>query len=237
MTTEKLDILAFGAHPDDVELGCSGTLFSHIQKGLKIGIADLTKGELGTRGSSQIRESEANKAKEIFGINVRENLDLGDGFFEINKKSELAVIEIIRKYKPDIVLAPAVEDRHIDHGRAAQLVHNACFLAGLVKIKTQTPEAWRPKTVLHYIQGYYLKPDVIFDISNFFDKKLECIKAYSSQFYNPESNEPETVLSGKDFFNYVEGRAIEMGRYIGVQYAEGFTKTKPLKLNNLQNLI
>lgn len=237
MTTQKLDILAFGAHPDDVELGCSGTLFYHIDKGLKVGIADLTQGELGTRGSAQIRESEAQKAKQIFGIEVRENLNLGDGFFEINHTSELAIIEIIRKYQPDVVLAPAVEDRHIDHGRAAQLVHNACFLAGLIKIKTETAKAWRPKAVLHYIQGYYLKPDVIFDISNHFEKKMECIRAYSSQFYNPESKEPETALSGKEFFRFVESRAIEMGRYIGARYGEGFTKSKPLKLNNLQNLI
>ncbi|MCC6722020.1 MAG: bacillithiol biosynthesis deacetylase BshB1 [Bacteroidia bacterium] len=234
---QKLDILAFGAHPDDVELGCSGTLFYHISKGMKIGIVDLTKGELGTRGSEQIRENEAATAKEIFGINVRENLNLGDGFFEINRQNELKVIEIIRKYKPDVVLAPAIEDRHIDHGRAAQLVHNSCFLAGLVKIKTTTDNAWRPKVVLHYIQGYYLKPDIIFDISDYFEDKMRCIKAYSSQFYNPESNEPETVLSGKEFFKFVEGRAIEMGRYIGSRYGEGFTKSKPLKLNNLNNLI
>ena len=234
---QKLDILAIGAHPDDVELGCSGTLFYHLAKGLKVGIADLTKGELGTRGSAIIRESEAKKAKEIFGISVRENLNLGDGFFEINRENELKIVEIIRKYKPDVVLAPAIEDRHIDHGRAAQLVHNSCFLAGLIKIQTQTKEAWRPKAILNYIQGYYLKPDLIFDITDFFEKKMECIKAYSSQFYNPESNEPETALSGKEFFKFIEGRAIEMGRYIGTKYGEGFTKSKPLKLNNIQNLL
>lgn len=234
---QKLDILAIGAHPDDVELGCSGTLFYHLAKGLKIGITDLTKGELGTRGSADIRDSEAKKASEILGISIRENLDLGDGFFEINRQNELKLIEIIRKYKPDVVLAPAIDDRHIDHGRAAQLVHNSCFLSGLVKIKTETEGAWRPKAILNYIQGYYLKPDIIFDISDFFDNKMECIKAYSSQFYKPNSNEPETALSGKDFFRFIESRAIEMGRYIGTQYAEGFTKSKPLKLNNLNNLI
>jgi bacillithiol biosynthesis deacetylase BshB1 len=232
----KLDILAFAAHPDDIELACSGTLLSHIQLGYKVGIIDLTRGELGTRGSAELRDKEANKSSKLMGVQVRENLRMDDGFFENNKANQLKIIEMVRKYQPDLVLANAINDRHIDHGRAAQLVHDACFLSGLAKINTNKLPAWRPKRILHYIQDYYQTPDLVFDITPYNEIKKECILAFSSQFYNPESKEPETPISSKLFFDFLEARAREMGRLIGVEFGEGFNSKTPLNIKDLTKL-
>ena len=232
----KLDILAFAAHPDDAELSCSGTLLQHIAMGKKVGIIDLTRGELGTRGSAELREQEAANSSKIMGIHVRENLRMADGFFEDNKEHQLTIIEMIRKYQPDLVLANAINDRHIDHGRGAELVHKASFLAGLSKIETGDLKAWRPKRVLHYIQDYFMQPDVVVDITPWFEKKKECIMAFSSQFYNPKSKEPETPISSASFFQFLEARSREMGRLIGVEFGEGFVSKTPLNLKDLTGI-
>jgi len=232
----KLDILAFAAHPDDVELSASGTLLHHITLGKKVGIIDLTRGELGTRGSAELRDIEAEKSSEILGLHVRENLGMADGFFENNKENQLKIIEMIRKYRPNLVLANAMSDRHIDHGRAAELLHNACFLSGLSKIVTGDLSAWRPKQVLHYIQDYYVQPTIVVDITPYFSKKIEAIMAFSSQFYNPENKEPETPISGEKFLNFIEGRSREMGRFIGVEFGEGFISKTPLQIKDLSDL-
>ncbi|MBI3501705.1 MAG: bacillithiol biosynthesis deacetylase BshB1 [Bacteroidetes bacterium] len=222
----KLDILAFGAHPDDVELSCSGTILKNISEGKKVGIVDLTRGELGTRGTAAIREKEAKNAAKILGVSFRENLKLPDGFFEINKKNILKVIQKIRHYKPDVVLAPAISDRHPDHGRAAQLIAEASFLSGLPRIgtkeKSKKQPSWRPKAVYHYIQYRKHKPDFAIDITPYIEKKMEAIQAFASQFYNPVSKEPETLISHPKFFHYVRQREMEYGKLIGAQYAEGF---------------
>jgi bacillithiol biosynthesis deacetylase BshB1 len=237
----KLDILAVGVHPDDIELGCCGTLLSHIKKGKKCGILDLTKGELGSRGTPELRELEAKKASELLGINTRVALDLEDGCFENNHASRLKVIEVIRKYQPEIVLANAINDRHPDHGRAAKLVADACFYSGLAKIETlengvkQAP--WRPKAVYHYIQDYTLKPDFVVDVSDFAEKKREAIMCFSSQFYNPDSKEPQTPISSPEFLESVFSKMSIFGRTIGVRYAEGFTVNRYIGVNNLFDLI
>lgn len=231
----KLDILAFAAHPDDVELSASGTLISEINKGKKVGIIDLTKGELGTRGTSETRKIEAQKASEIMGIHIRENLDLGDGFFEHNEETKRIIIDSIRKYQPEIVLCNAISDRHPDHARASKLVSDACFYAGLIKIETNHP-AWRPKVVYHYIQDHFLKPDFVYDISNAMDKKMESILAYATQFYDPNSKEPETPISSKQFLEQVKGRSLQFGRMINAQYGEGFTIERPLGVDNLHDI-
>jgi len=243
----KLDILAFGAHPDDVELGCSGTILKHISLGKKVGIIDLTRGELGTRGTAAIRAKEAKAAAKILGVAMRENLSMADGFFINDKEHQIKVIQKIRQYQPDIVIANALTDRHPDHGRGAQLVSDACFLAGLPKIKTMTPsnspkggelahanssplgrlggvwqKAWRPKAVYHYIQYNPHKPDFVIDISKQFEKKMDAIAAFGSQFYNPESKEAETLISTPEFFSLLKKRCEEHGRQIGVKYGEGF---------------
>ena len=237
----KLDILAFSAHPDDIELACSGTLIKQIKNGSKVGIIDLTEGELGSRGSSEIRYQEAAKASEIMGISTRENLNLGDGFFEINKQSLLRVVEMIRKYQPEIVLCNAIKDRHPDHGRGGELVKRAAFLAGLVKIETKVAgnpqEKWRPKQVFHYIQDEYIEPDFVIDITNEMETKMESIYAYSSQFYNPESKEPQTPISSQEFIDFLDGRARQFGRTIGVKYGEGFNSVSPVKVNSLNDII
>jgi len=237
----KLDMLAFAAHPDDVELAASGTVLAHIALGKKVGIIDLTAGELGTRGSAALRFEEAKKSQQILGIDVRENLGMPDGFFRNTKEEQLKVIQILRKYQPEIVLCNSEFDRHSDHGRAATLVHEACFLSGLSKIQTsnngEIQTAWRPKSVYHYIQDYYTKPDLIFDITPFYETKIESIKAFSSQFYTPNSTEPETPISNEDFWPFLEARARDFGRAIGVKYAEGFTVKRPIGNNNLFNLI
>ena len=222
----KLDILAFGAHPDDVELSCSGVILKNTTIGKKVGLIDLTKGELGTRGTPAIREKEAKASAKILGVLFRENLKMADGFFMNDKKHLLKVIQKIRQYRPDVVLANALEDRHPDHGRAAKLVADACFLSGLVKIVTKQngkkQEAWRPKAVYHYIQYRKLKADIVVDITPFIEKKMESIYAFSSQFYNPDSKEPSTLISQKDFFEYIKTREREYGQLIRVEYAEGF---------------
>jgi len=236
----KLDILAFGAHPDDVELGCSGTIAKEISLGKKVGIIDLTRGELGTRGSVEIRNSESIKASEILGISVRENLNMRDGFFVNDEAHQIKVIKMIRKFRPEIVLCNAIQDRHIDHGKGSKLVSDACFLSGLRKIETsindEKQEAWRPKVVYHYIQWENLVPDFVVDISGFIDLKMESILAYSSQFYKENTNEPESPISSKNFLDSVKYRAQDLGRIIGTEHAEGFTVERYLAVNSLSSL-
>ena len=237
----KLDILAFGAHPDDVELGCSGTIAKEISLGKKVGIIDLTRGELGTRGSVAIRNSESEKATQLLGVSVRENLDMRDGFFVNDEAHQLKIIEMIRKYQPEIVLCNAIQDRHIDHGKGSKLVSDACFLSGLRKIETKVngvlQQAWRPKVVYHYIQWENLHPDFVVNISGFIDIKMESILAYSSQFYDPNSDEPESPISSKNFLESVKYRAQDLGRIIGVPHGEGFTVERYLAVNSLSDLI
>ncbi|WP_333601234.1 bacillithiol biosynthesis deacetylase BshB1 [Flavobacterium sp.] len=236
----KLDILAFGAHPDDVELGCSGTIAKEISLGKKVGIIDLTRGELGTRGSAEIRDSEALLAAEILGIAVRENLNMRDGFFVNDEKHQLEVIKMIRKYRPEIVICNAVDDRHIDHGKGSKLVSDACFLSGLRRIETslngQSQEAWRPKVVYHYIQWKNIEPDFVVDISDFIAKKEAAILAYSSQFYSENSKEPVTPIATKNFLESIHYRTQDFGRLVGVEYAEGFTVERYLAVNSLSDL-
>jgi bacillithiol biosynthesis deacetylase BshB1 len=239
----KLDILVFGAHPDDAELGAGATIAKEISKGKKVGIVDLTRGELGTRGSAEIRDQEAARAAKILGVAVRENMEFADGFFVNDKEHKLELIKIIRKYKPEIVLCNAVDDRHIDHARGSKLVSDACFLSGLMKIDTKMDgddewqEAWRPKLVYHYIQWKNLEPDFVVDVSGFIDKKTEAIMAYSSQFYDPNSDEPETPISSKNFTDSVNYRARDLGRIIGVEHAEGFTVERFVGVDSLCDLI
>jgi bacillithiol biosynthesis deacetylase BshB1 len=237
----KLDILAFGAHPDDVELGCAGTLLGAIAEGKKVGVIDLTKGELGTRGSISQRLSEAQLASEVMGLTIRENLEMADGFFINNKEHQLIIIETIRRFQPSIIFCNAPEDRHPDHGRAASLVAEAAFLSGLKKIQTihngVAQEAWRPTQVFHYIQSRNLTPNFVVDISKHIEKKMEAILAHSSQFYDPKSNEPDTFISSAAFLEFVKGRAKELGQQIGVQYAEGFITQKILGINSLDAII
>jgi len=222
----KLDILAFAAHPDDCELSCGGTIIKQVNLGYKVGIVDLTRGELGTRGTPEQRDIESKNASKILGIHARENLDLGDGFFKNEKKEQLEVIKMIRKYQPDIVFANALSDRHPDHGKGAQLLKDAFFLSGLEKISTeldgQVQSKWRPRLLLHYIQSQYLKPDFVVDISDSFEQKMKAIKAFTTQFHNPESNEPETYISSPQFLKLLKARAIEFGNLQGFKYAEGF---------------
>lgn len=236
----KLDILAFGAHPDDVELGCSGTIAKEVSLGKKVGIIDLTRGELGTRGSVEIRNSESAKASEILGVSVRENLDMRDGFFINDETHQLKIIQMLRKYRPEIVLCNAITDRHIDHGKGNKLVSDACFLSGLVKIETELngekQQAWRPKVVYHYIQWQNIEPDFVVDISGFLDKKMESVLAYGSQFYDPNSKEPVTPITSKTFLDSVKYRAEDLGRLVGVEYAEGFTAERYLAVNSLGDL-
>jgi N-acetylglucosamine malate deacetylase 1 len=237
----KLDILAFGAHPDDVELGCAATIAKEISLGKKVGIVDLTRGELGTRGSAEIRDSEAGKAARILQVAVRENLNFRDGFFKNNEKHQLEIIRIIRKYKPEIVICNAIDDRHIDHAKGSKLVSDSCFLSGLMKIETSfngtIQEAWRPKAVYHYIQWKNIEPDFVVDVSGFLDIKMEAIMAYDSQFYKPNAEEPETPITSKNFLDSVKYRAQDLGRLIGVEYAEGFTAERYLAVNSLDDLI
>jgi len=236
----KLDILAFGAHPDDVELGCGGTLAKEIAAGKKVGVVDLTRGELGTRGTADIRDEEAAKAAEILGLAVRENLGMRDGFFVNDEAHQRKIMEVLRKYRPDIVICNAIDDRHIDHGRGSKLVSDACFLSGLRRIETkldgQPQEAWRPKLVFHYIQWKNIEPDVTVDITGFMDKKIDAVLAYGSQFYDPKSNEPETAISSKSFLDSVRFRAQDLGRLVGTQYAEGFTVERYVAVERLSDL-
>lgn len=237
----KLDILAFGAHPDDVELGCSGTLLKEVALGKKVGIIDLTRGELGTRGTAAIRDQEATAAATVLGISVRENLEMRDGFFVNDEKHQLEVIKMIRKYQPEIVLCNAIDDRHIDHAKGSKLVSDACFLSGLMKIETEyegeSQKAWRPKLVYHYIQWKNIVPDFVVDITGYTDKKIESILAYKSQFYDPNSNEPESPITSQNFFESLNYRSRDLGRLVGVDYAEGFTVERYLAVNSLGDLI
>ena len=239
----KLDILVFGAHPDDIELGCAGTIISTIKSGKKVGVVDLTNGELGTRGNAKIRAKEAKKSAKILGLSVRYNLNLEDGFFEINKKTILKVIQAIRNYQPSIILANAPTDRHPDHGRAANLINEAFFLSGLVKIKTtfqgKTQLAWKPTYLFNYIQDKYIEPNILIDISAHMNIKIESINAYSSQFYNAtnKSNEPSTYISTPQFLQSVINRNGLFGKRIGVDFAEGFLTSKIIGLSNFNSII
>jgi N-acetylglucosamine malate deacetylase 1 len=236
----KLDILAFGAHPDDVELGASGTIAKEISLGKKVGIIDLTRGELGTRGTKEIRDAEAKNAAEILGVSIRENLQFRDGFFINDELHQLEIIKMIRKYKPEIVLCNAIDDRHIDHGKGSKLVSDACFLSGLTKIETEVEGskqlAWRPKNVYHYIQWKNIEPDFVVDITGFMDKKMSSVLAYSSQFYDSNSKEPVTPITSKNFLDSISYRAQDLGRIVGVDFAEGFTVERYLAVNSLDNL-
>lgn len=236
----KLDILAFGAHPDDVELGCGGTIAKEISLGKKIGIVDLTRGELGTRGTAEIRDKEASAAAEILGVAVRENLRFRDGFFVNDEKHQLEIIKMIRKYKPEIVLCNAVDDRHIDHGKGSKLVSDACFLSGLRRIETVLEgtgqEAWRPKVVYHYIQWKNIEPDFVVDITGFTEKKLEAIMAYGSQFYVANSEEPITPIATKNFQDSLIYRSQDLGRLVGTDFGEGFTAERYVAVNSLGDL-
>ena len=238
----KLDILAIAAHPDDIELSCSGTLAVHKNLGYKVGIVDLTKGELGSRGSVEIRKAEAKRASDILQIDIRENLGLKDGFFKNDEEHQLALIRAIRSYRPNIVLANAPNDRHPDHGRAAQLIKDACFLSGLIKIETeldgQRQVHWRPKKIFNYIQDLYLEPDFIIDITSTFEQKMESVKAYGSQFYSDSIDGPSTYISSEDFLKSIEYRCRLMGKKIGVKYGEGFLSMhNHIGLNNFSSII
>ena len=237
----KIDVLAFGVHPDDVELSCAGVLLVEKSKGKTTGIIDLTKGELGTRGTSATRKDEAAEAARILGVDVRENLEMADGFFRNDEENQRKIIVALRKYQPEIILCNAPEDRHPDHGRSAQLVEDAAFLSGLSKIEThfngEIQLAWRPKYVLNYIQDRYLKPDFVVDISLHMEAKLNSIKAYKTQFYNPELNEPETYISTPSFFENVVNRYKMFGKLIGVEYAEGFISKKTMGIESFDALI
>lgn len=237
----KLEILAFGVHPDDVELSCCGTLMAQIDKGNKVGIIDLTQGELGTRGTPQLRLQEAANAAMIIGASIRDNLGMKDGFFTNDKAHQLQIIQKLRQYQPDIVLANAITDRHPDHGRSAELLRDAFFLSGLRMIETFDDEgnlqtAWRPRLLLHYIQDRWIKPNIIMDISPYMDRKLAAIKAFGSQFYDPNSKEPKTYIASEAFFEGISARASEMGRATGFKFAEGFTCAKDLGVKDLGSL-
>lgn len=237
----KLDILAVGAHPDDVELSCSGTIAKEVSRGKKVGILDLTRGELGTRGSAEIRDKEASNAAKILGVEVRKNLEFSDAFFENNAAHQLEIIKMIRKYKPEVIICNALKDRHIDHGKAAKLVSDACFLSGLRKIETklngEDQAAWRPKHVFHYIQWKNLEPDFVVDISGFLDKKLESVLAYRSQFFDEDSKEPETPISSSNFLDSITYRAQDMGRLINTEHAEGYNVDRHVAIDSVFDLI
>ncbi|HLT52441.1 MAG TPA: bacillithiol biosynthesis deacetylase BshB1 [Flavobacteriaceae bacterium] len=236
----KLDILAFGAHPDDVELGCSATLAKEISTGKTAGIIDLTRGELGTRGTADTRDAEAEDAARILGVSVRENLRFRDGFFVNDEAHQLEIIKKLRQYRPEIVFCNAVDDRHIDHGKGSQLVSDACFLSGLIKIETTLDgvlqQPWRPKAVYHYIQWKNLEPDFVVDVTGFLEKKMRSVLAYKTQFFDPSSKEPETPISSKNFTDSVEYRARDLGRLIGVEHAEGYTVERFPAVNSIFDL-
>ncbi len=237
---ENLDILVFGAHPDDIELGCAGTIMSHLDLGYRVGVIDLTRGELGTRGSAELRDKESEKASLLMGIKVRLNLGLKDGFFNNDEHTQLEIIKYIRKFKPKIVIANAKEDRHPDHGKASNLIKTCCFLSGLSKVQTKfkkiNQEPWKPNNLFYYTQFNNVEPDFVVDISNYMNKKLDVVKCYSSQFYSPKSNEPETIISKKGFLDSVVYRSSDLGRIIGVDYAEGFISERYIYVDNLFNL-
>ncbi|BAO54061.1 bacillithiol biosynthesis deacetylase BshB1 [Nonlabens marinus] len=237
----KLDILAIGAHPDDIELSCAGVLAKEHAAGKKIGILDLTRGELGTRGTPEIRDLEASDAGKILGAQVRENLGFADGFFLNDREHQLKIIEVIRKYRPEIVFCNAVKDRHPDHGRGSSVASISCFLSGLRKIETsfkgEPQEAWRPKHVYHYIQWQDMDPDIVVDISGFIDKKIDSVKAYNSQFFDPNNKEPSTPISSNNFFESIRYRAANLGRLIGTDHAEGFMTERYPAVESIFDLI
>ncbi len=239
----KLDVLAFGVHPDDIELSCAGTLLVEKNKGRKVGIIDLTQGELGTRGNADIRREEAAKSAAILGVDVRENLEMADGFFKNDEENQRKIIQALRNYRPEIIICNAPEDRHPDHGRSASLVNDAAFLSGLRKVKTsdgdKEQQEWRPKYVFHYIQDKYFEPDFVIDISDVFDKKVEAIKAFTTQFYTGKKNdgEPQTYISSPEFLESVINRSKMFGKMIGVKHAEGFISKKMIGLNSFDALI
>jgi bacillithiol biosynthesis deacetylase BshB1 len=237
----QLDILVLAAHPDDAELGAGGTIARHVALGYKVGVIDLTRGELGTRGTFITRAEEAAKSAHILGISIRENLGLADGYFQNDKESQLTVIRAIRKYRPAIVIANAITDRHIDHGKGASLAYDACFLSGLAKIETEDngikQQAWRPNAVYHYIQSQFIEPDFIVDIADFWQKKIESIQAYKTQFFDPSSSEPETYISKPGFLKMIEARAVEFGHAIGTSHGEGFTVRRYPGVKSLMDLI
>lgn len=238
----KLDVLAIGVHPDDVELGCSGTLIKEVKRGKKAGVIDLTQGELGTRGTIETRFQEAEEAAKIMGVSVRENLKMRDGFFQNDEANQLQLIQAIRKYQPEIIIGNILEDRHPDHGRAGQLIYDACFLSGLKQVKTNDEEGreqekWRPKQLLHYLQDRFYEPDVIIDITEVWEQRLQSIKAYKTQFHNPGSNEDETYISSPEFLESIIARARLLGKRIGVQFAEGFISKKSIGISNLDALV
>lgn len=236
----KLDILVFAVHPDDAELGCSGTILKHIALGKKVGIVDFTRGELGTRGSAEIRDAEAADSAQIMGLHARENLRFRDGFFKNDELHQLEVIKMVRKYQPEIILTNALHDRHPDHGRAGDLANDAIFLSGLRRIETEidgvSQKEWRPRLVLQYIQDRYIEPDIIIDVSEFSDQKVAAIRAFKTQFDSPDQSEPQTYISSPEFLESVIARAREFGKQIGVPYGEGFTSRKLLGVDNLFNL-
>lgn len=237
----KLDILVLAAHPDDAELGCGGTIIKHIKAGHRVGVVDLTRGELGTRGTAQTRDQEAAASAIILGLSIRENLNLQDGFFQNNRENQLVVVRAIRKYQPTIVLANAIVDRHPDHGRASDLAFDSCFLSGLAKVETKDGDkpqlAWRPKSVFHYIQSRFIEPDFVIDVSDSWEKKLEAIRAYKTQFFDPSSKEPETYISNPGFLKLIEARSIEMGYAIGAQHGEGFTSRGWIGVKSLFDIL
>ena len=237
----KIDILAIGAHPDDIELGAGATLAKEIAQGRTVGIIDLTRGELGTRGTAETRDEEAENAKKILGASFRINMGFADGFFINDKAHQLAVIQMIRKYQPEIVLCNAIDDRHIDHPKGSSLVSDACFLSGLIKIPTAldgvSQTKWRPKSVYHYMQWKNIEPDFVVNVSGFMDTKIASVNAYSSQFYDPNSKEPETPITSKNFIDSIVYRANDLGRLIGVEHAEGFTSERSVAVEDLSKLI
>ena len=238
---KKLDILAIGVHPDDVELSSSGTVMKHLQMGYSVGILDLTRGELGSRGNADLRDKEARLAANILGVDIREQAGMEDGFFEHNKTNILKIVHFLRKYRPDIVLGNAPSDRHPDHGRAAKLISDACFYSGLSKIETThegIPQtSWRPRSLYHYVQDRHLNPDFVVDITPFMDKKIEAIFAFASQFYSEESDEPTTPISQKNFIDALKGKNAVFGRSIGVDFAEGFIHDRIPGVQNLMDLL
>lgn len=237
----ELDILVFGAHPDDAELGCGGTIASHVSQGLKVGVVDFTEGEMGTRGTPELRLKESMDSANILGLKARENLGFEDVFFKNDKEHQIEVAKIIRKYRPGIVLANAVSDRHPDHGKAAEVVQGAWFLSGLSKLETvldgKKQEPWRPKVVYHYIQSIYIKPDFVVDVSGYWDAKLKAILSFQSQFFDPESKEPETYISSPTFLKMIESRSMDFGHSIGAQHAEGFTVNRNIGVKSIADLI
>ena len=236
----KLDILVFAVHPDDAELGCSGTILKHIAAGQKVGVVDLTRGELGTRGTAETRDQETAHSTRILGLHARENLEMKDGFFKNDEEHQLKIIGMIRKYTPEIILSNALHDRHPDHGRAGDMDYESTFLSGIVKIKTEingkAQKPLRPRLLLQYIQDRYINPDILVDVTDFWDKKMECIHAFKTQFFNPDNDEEETYISSPNFLKVIESRSRELGKSIGTVHAEGFTCRKLLGIESLMDL-